>query len=335
MKRIGNLYERFCSWENLSLAYKKALSGARKNKDTQQWYYHYEQKISELRESLLDCSYEPAAYRYFEIKDPKHRTISVAPFRDRIVHHALVNILEPIYEARFIHDSYATRKEKGTHKAIDRAQFFLRQNAWFFKTDIEKYFDNIDQAILMKLIESKIKDKKLLFLTQQIIANGGSNGKGLPIGNLTSQFFANVYLHPLDSYIKESLQIKSYIRYMDDFVIFSDDKQKLKNHRKEIAQFLDRQLHLTLKPKATFFNHANNGLSFLGTRIFRSTVRIKRENLKRIIRGMKQRLYLFQNHKITLQSFLDSLNSRWAHLSKNNTFKLRQKILDLLIIDYQ
>lgn len=327
MKRIGNLYERFCSWENLSLAYKKALKGARKNKDTHRWYFHYEQKISELRESLLSLDYQPEPYRYFEIKDPKPRTISVAPFRDRVLHHALVNILEPIYEARFIYDSYATRKGKGTHKAIDRAQCLLRGSNWFFKTDIEKYFDNIDQAILMQLLGNKIKDPLLLSLTQKIISNGGTNGKGLPIGNLTSQFFANVYLHPLDTYIKESLQIKSYIRYMDDFVIFSNDKSVLKHQRKEIELFLIQVLHLSLKPKATFFNQANNGLSFLGTRIFRSTVRIKRENLKRIIKGMKQRLYLLQNQKITLQSFLDSLNSSWAHLSNNQTYRLRRQIL--------
>ncbi len=327
MKRYGNLYETLCSWENLSLAYRKALKGARKNRETQEWYYHYEPKIIELRESLLNHSYEPAAYRYFTIIDPKERVIAVAPFRDRIVHHALVNLLEPIYEARFIHDSYATRKGKGTHKAIDRAQFFLRKNRWFFKADIEKYFDNIQHDILLQLLENKIKDKALLALTAKIVRNGGENGKGLPIGNLTSQFFANVYLHPLDIYVQNELHICVYLRYMDDFVLFSRSKGMLKKQGMAIRRFLRETLGLSVKEKATFFNQAANGLSFLGTRIFPARIRIKNENLKRILKGIKRSLHLWAQNRVSWQSFFDSLNSRWAHLSKQHTLRLRQQML--------
>lgn len=327
MKRYGNLYETFCSWQNLSLAYKKALKGARKNRDTRMWYYHYEGHIIELRDELVNHAYSPAAYRYFQIQDPKQRTIAVAPFRDRVVHHALVNIIEPIYEARFIHDSYATRKGKGTHIAIDRAQFFLRRNRWFFKADIEKYFDNIDHDILLLLLENKMKDKTLLSIIEKIIRNGGENGKGLPIGNLTSQFFANVYLHPLDMYIQQELKIGDYIRYMDDFVLFSKDKNVLKKQAKRVRAFLKDTLNLQLKEKATFFNQAPNGLSFLGTRIFPKLIRIKSENLKRLIKGIKRSLHLFERGILNKQQFLDSLNSRWAHLSKHNSYRLRQDIL--------
>ena len=191
----------------------------------------------ELQQELINGRYKPSAYRYFKIFDPKERIISVASFKDRVVHHALINILEPIYERCFIYDSYATRKEKGTHLAINRAQTFLKEDPWFLKTDIDKYFDSINQGILMALLNRKIKDHRLLEVAQAIIENGGVNGVGLPIGNLTSQFFANVYLNPFDHFVKQQLGVK-YVRYMDDFVLFSKNKEELKSHKKAIKDYL-------------------------------------------------------------------------------------------------
>ena len=218
----------------------------------------------ELQNELIEATYQPNPYRYFKIYDPKERTISVADFRDRVVHHALINVLEPIYERVFIHDSYATRKNKGTHLAVERAQNFLLFNSWFFKSDIDKYFDSINHQTLLKLLQRKIKDEPLLEIITRIVYNSNDSKVGLPIGNLTSQFFANVYLNHFDQFVKRQLKAKYYIRYMDDFVVFHPDKNQLKTWRIPIRAFLIDELGLQLKAKATFLNSRQNGLTFLG-----------------------------------------------------------------------
>lgn len=271
--------------------------------------------------------YQPGAYRHFLIHDPKTRTISVAPFRDRVVHHALVNVLEPIYERIFIGDSYATRKGKGTHAAIAQAQRYLHQTGWFLKTDVDKYFDSIRHDVLMALLDRKIKDRRLLEITRRIISNGGSDGCGLPIGNLTSQFFANVYLHPLDTFIQQELDVKHYIRYMDDFVLFSIDKNVLKSHRSAVTDFLDSQLGLRLKPGATFLNQAGNGLTFLGRRVFPALVRFASPNLRRMIKRMAQRETAYTKGFISEEKMLESMNSYWAVLQYGGNAALRKSLL--------
>ena len=211
---MGNLYPELCCFDNLLLAFKKASRATKNKPETLLYFYNLEQNLTSLRESLEKESYKPGKYRTFEISDPKRRTISVAPFEDRVVHHAIVNILEPIYERRFIYDSYATRKDKGTHKAVRRAQTFLRTNQFYLKMDIHHYFDSIVQDTLINIIATKIKDKRLMRLIIRIIRNGGDGVKGLPIGNLTSQFFANCYLDVFDHWIKDEIGEKYYIRYM-------------------------------------------------------------------------------------------------------------------------
>ena len=251
MRRVGFLFEQVCSFQNLNRAFKKAMRAANNKPVALEFFYNLEQELFSLQTELMDGSYQPAAYRYFTIYDPKERTIALAPFRDRVAHHAIINILEPLYEKIFIFDSYATRKGKGTHLAIARAQTHLKQNRWFLKSDIEKYFESMHHGILMSIINRKLKDKKLLELLDKIISNGGHNGVGLPIGNLTSQFFANVYLDPFDHFIKDRLGIRYYLRYMDDFVFFDHDKTVLKNYFKEGRSFLEDQLGLKIKESAT------------------------------------------------------------------------------------
>ena len=315
MKRYGKLYAKFTAFENLLLAYKKARKGAVGKKETQLFTFYLEKELFQLQEELVKGRYQPQAYRYFKIFDPKERLISVATFRDRVVHHALINILEPIYERCFIYDSYATRKNKGTHKAILQAQYYLKQTGWFWKTDIDKYFDHIHQTTLINLLKRKIKDPKLLNVAERIIRNGGVNGTGLPIGNLTSQFFANVYLNSFDHFVKETLRIKQYIRYMDDFVLFHQDKNQLKSKRILIQSFLKEELGLSLKPSATFLNSAQNGLTFLGRRIFPNTIRIARPNGKRMIRRMQKKKQEYQEGIIEETTYLQSMNSYWAQLA--------------------
>ena len=314
MKRYGKLFETFTSFSNLLLAYKKARKGAVGKQETQQFSFYLERELFGLQGELLSGSYQPRPYRYFQIFDPKKRTISVAAFRDRVVHHALINVLEPIYERTFIFDSYATRKGKGTHLAISRAQHFLRQSPWFFKTDIDKYFDSIQHNKLIAILERKVKDAQLLSITEAIIQNGGVKGVGLPIGNLTSQFLANVYLNPFDHFVKQRLGIRHYLRYMDDFVFFTDSRVLLKIWRREANDYLEVQLGLRLKQKASFINQAPNGLTFLGRRIFPNVVRIARPNGRRMLRRMAAKQRAFHKGEISEDTFIQSMNSYWSQL---------------------
>ncbi len=176
MKRYGHIFPQLLSFEHLLTAFRRAYRGSGKNREAQIYDFDREPRLLALRRQLADGSYQPSPYRYFRIYDPKERMISVAPFEDRIVHHAVVGVLEPIFEPVFIHDSYATRKGKGTHKAILRSQFFLRRNRWFLKMDMDKYFDSVDQEKLLDLIGRKIKDPDLMALIGKIIRNGGSAG---------------------------------------------------------------------------------------------------------------------------------------------------------------
>ncbi len=329
MKRVKHLFGQFASFGNLLSAYKKARKGSRHNREAQQYGFHLEKNILDLRERLLTGQWQPRPYRFFEIYDPKQRTISVATFEDRVVHHALINILEPIYERCFIFHSYATRKEKGTHAAVLKAQHMLRSTGWFFKSNVEKYFDSIDHSILCNLIERKIADSALMAVMVSIIRNGGAGGIGLPIGNLTSQFFANVYLDPFDKFVKEHLRIRHYLRYMDDFVLFHTNKAILKAVHPILEEWLWQHLHLQLKQNATYFNSSQNGLSFLGTRIFPGIIRLRPENTRRMIRRLQCLEKEFLAGAIPNDRLLAGANSYLALLSKYPSAGLRKKVLAL------
>jgi len=324
MQRVGCLKEKLLSFENLYTAYKKAYL-VTKNYSSYRFAFHVEKELFLLQKELSEDTYVLGDYFYFTITDPKERTISVAQFRDRVVHHALVNILEPIYEKRFIFDSYATRKEKGTHKAIERAQSFLYKNHWYLKMDVKKYFDSINHEALNTAIGRKIKDHYVLNLCRKIIAKGGDGIKGLPIGNLTSQFFANVYLDVFDHYVKDEKSVKFYVRYMDDFCVFSNDKDLLKELYKEVVIFLDDKLKLGIKDTATLINTSLHGLPFLGVRIFPKMIRLKKENFKRSFNKLKTREREYDNGLIDYNRYTSSMQSLIAHMNYygNNLLKSR------------
>jgi RNA-directed DNA polymerase len=326
MKRTGYLFDTLTSFENLFLAYKKARKGCGKTCEVMEFSYFIEKELFGLQKELKNCTYTPSPYRHFKIYDPKERTISVAPFRDRVVHHAIINMIEPVFEKTFIFHSYATRKTKGTHKAIRQAQSFLQKNIWFLKMDISKYFDSIDHDILKMQIQKKIKDKKLLLLLDKIIDNGGIDKKGLPIGNLTSQFLANVYLNDFDHHIIENSGVNGYIRYMDDFVLFDKDKTKLKNLKQFIINYLNCILFVSVKPSSICINNKAGGLSFLGARIYPSLLRIGRKNLNRVKKRVKQRKYEFEKEKISEKQYTDTLNSLTAHLKFFDSYNLRKQM---------
>jgi len=248
MKSYKHLFEKIASFENLLFAAKQAQKGKKMKHNVSEFNFGLEGEILKLQEELRSQAYMPGKYRHFYVNDPKRRLISAAPYRDRVVHHAFCNVIEPLFDRTFIYDSYACRAGKGTHKAINRCQRFVRANKYVLQCDIRKYFPSVNYRILLSIITRKIRDKKVMWLAELIINSvscltservGGLAGlpayrhtglqanpqTGIPIGNLTSQFFANLYLNELDYFVKFDLGEKHYLRYMDDFLIFSKNKK--------------------------------------------------------------------------------------------------------------
>jgi len=236
MKRFGNLYSELISFENLTAAFYKALKGKKGNPTAATFALRWEENLLSLQDGLLTKNYRPGTYRTFTIYEKKARLISSAPFRERVVHHALCNIIEPLFESTFIFDSYANRKGKGTHSAVARAAVFVRRNPYVLKCDVKMYFPSMDHTLLKQTIRRKVKDRDVLWLCDLIIDSSNpqtevveyfpgddlftsiERRRGLPIGNQTSQFFANAYLNAFDHFVKETLGCKFYLRYVDDCV---------------------------------------------------------------------------------------------------------------------
>jgi len=290
-----------------------------------------EGELLKLQDELRTQTYKPGNYRHFYINDPKRRLISAAPYRDRIVHHAYCNIVEPIFDKTFIYHSYACRLDKGTHRALDRCQSFLRANQYVLQCDISKYFSSVNHQILFSIIFRKIKDKKLVRLTELIIKSGAASVKGIPIGNLTSQFFANLYLNELDYFIKFDLKEKYYLRYMDDFLIFGNAKNDLHEVKKEISNFLSRNLQINLHPKKSTVFPVKLGVDFCGFRIFKDYRRLRKTNVKLFSKRMKKLRGLFRQGRIEVKDISHSIRCWIAHASYGNTYNLRKKLLEKLV----
>ncbi|MBM4311953.1 MAG: reverse transcriptase [Deltaproteobacteria bacterium] len=281
MKRSGQLLEKIADYDNLLLAFWSAQRGKQAKAEVVRFRDDLGRQVSHLRQGLLDGSVNVEQYHYFKIHDPKERLICAASFRDRVLHHAIMNICEPCFESYLIDDTYACRKGKGSHKAVARAQHFCRSSRWFISLDIRKYFDSIDHGILQNLLERRFKDKRLLQLFEKIIGSyATAPGKGVPIGNLTSQYFANHYLGLLDHFIKEQLRIKPYVRYMDNFILWSEDRRVLKESLRAIGGFLRERLALTLNDDICL-NQTAGGMNFLGYRVFANIIRLSKRSKKR------------------------------------------------------
>ncbi len=255
LKTYKNLYPQIYSFENLYLAYRAARRGKRDRVAVASFEFDLEHNLLELQADLREQTYRPGAYTNFHIYEPKRRLVSAAPFRDRVVHHALCRVIEPIWEARFIDTSYACRVGKGTHAALDRCQAWARRYRYAFHGDVVKYFPSIDHQILRSLLARRIGDQQTMWLVDRILDSGAGiqaheappvylpgddlfaalRPRGLPIGNLTSQFWANVYLHELDIFVKHELRCPAYLRYMDDFVLFSDDQAQFQERSGRVA----------------------------------------------------------------------------------------------------
>ncbi|MEO5333743.1 MAG: reverse transcriptase/maturase family protein [Magnetococcus sp. YQC-5] len=325
MKRHGNLFSQVIDFGNLLAAAHRARQGCGWGNETMRFFFYLEPELLYLRNDLANGRYQPGPYRLFEVRDPKQRTIAVAPFRDRVVHHALVAVIESIYEPIFISDSFATRKGKGVHAAIHRAQEFLRLWPWHIKMDVEKFFDSVNHDILLALLARRFKDRPLMALLEQIVRNSSLPGIGIPIGNLTSQFLANVYLDPFDHQVKECWCIPGYVRYMDDWVIFGESREDLLTLLPRIEDFLQERLCLYLKPTGTRLDHSGRGLGFLGMRLFPNLIRHASKNQKRSLRRIEERMNQWKNGELTDEHLSHSLNSTVGHLRH---FKPKMRIPD-------
>ena len=338
-----DLWKEICRYENLELAYKKA----RKHKTTKKYVLEFEKGLKNnllvLHSELLLHCYKPKPLVNFIIRDPKTRKISKSDFKDRIVHHALCNIIEPIFDKSFIYDSYANRKGKGTLKAVQRFDYFKRKvsknntiKCYVLKADIRKYFETVNHQTLIKIIKKKIKDKKILWLIAKILTNYvGKEGKSMPLGNLTSQFFANIYLNELDQFVKHKLKAKYYIRYVDDFVILDSNKKKLNKYKEEINDFLKQNLRIELHPEKSRIIPLGNRLDFLGFRIFYYHRLLRKSNLIKMKNKYKQIKEEYKKGKIEYDKIYDFMEG-WVNYAKQaNTNKLRKRITIKFQEDFQ
>ena len=267
MRRAGNLIEKIADIDNLFDAYYKARRGKQHKYSVQQYARHIEENLTSLRRQILSGDVKVGAYHRFKIYAPKERVICAAPFSDRVLHHAIMNVCKPVFERHLIYDTYATRDGKGIYQAIAKAcQGMLKYN-YVAKLDVRKYFDSISHRILKKKLCRLFKDVLLLKIFDKIIDSYCVNdGRGIPIGNLTSQYFANYYLSSLDHYIKETLRVPVYVRYMDDMLLFARSKEELDLYIKSVTVFIEQSTDLLLKPCVK--SKTETGVLFLGYRLY-------------------------------------------------------------------
>jgi hypothetical protein len=268
MKRTGGLYEKIYALDNLLLAFAKAQRRKQGKPDVFVFRNTLHDALHRMRDALASLTVQVGPYQYFSIHDPKERKICAAPFRDRVLHHAIMNICEPTFERYAIHHSYACRQGKGSHAAVRQAQRNSRGQGWYLKMDVAKYFDRIRHDLLLTNLQRLFKDRDLLDLLEKIIASyEAAPGVGIPIGNLTSQHFANYFLGIFDHFVTDELRTHGYVRYMDDMVLWGEDKRRLRLVLPRLRDFLWTRLALTVKDSLEI-RPVTTGLNFLGFRIF-------------------------------------------------------------------
>ncbi len=290
-------FEDLVHVENLLLAWEEFLKGKKNKKDVQEFQFNLMDNILALHIDLASGRYQHGGYQEFKINDPKPRVIHKATVRDRLLHHAVYRILYPFFDDTFIADSFSCRIDKGTHRAMNRFREFgyivsknNTKTCWVLKCDIKKFFTSIDQTISLNILDERIKDKRIVNLLKEIIGSfdSGRPCVGLPLGNLTSQLFSNVYMNEFDQFVKHTLKVKHYIRYADDFVVFSEDKIYLENLIPKISHFLQTKLKLTLHPDKIFIKTLSSGIDFLGWVHFFSHRVLRKTTKIRMLRRLKQ-----------------------------------------------
>jgi RNA-directed DNA polymerase len=351
-KRVGHIYEDIYSWNNLVSAFKKARKSKRGKDEVAEFEYNLEKELLDIQEALLRGTFHFSGYKYFTIQEPKKRLISCAPFKDRVVHHAICNKLEPILDRSSIADTFACRKGKGLHHAIKRAFWMYQNNEYVYKFDIKKFFYTIDHEILLKKIKRKIKDPNLIILLENLLLTYNFNElkkvchseefllensheesqlllyyfnrkRGLPIGNLTSQIFANFYLSEFDHYFKEKLHLKYYIRYMDDILVFCNSKSELEKVKQEVEKKLF-EIRLHVHPDKNQISKTKHGVNFLGFRFKDNQIRLQNRNLIRF----KRKLNDFASREVSIEDMILSFNGHLGYFNSGHCQKIVRKILN-------
>jgi len=346
-RTFKRLYPRIYDFDNLWLAWRGARRGGKRKWPTVAAFeIDLEQNLWALHEELSNKTYRPGPYRHFTIHRPKRRRISAAPFRDRVLHHALMQVTWPIFEARMIHDSYACRVGKGTHRAVDRCQQFARAHPYVLQCDVVQFFPSIDLAILRAQLARHIACADTLWLIDRILHSGAgvlrdhytmvyfpgddllaaTRSRGLPIGNLTSQNWANVYLTDLDQFVKHDLRCRAYLRYSDDFLLFAGDKATLWAWRAELADFV-QSLRLTLHEGRAQVYPVRAGIPWLGFRVFPTHRRLRRRNVKAFARRLRAQRDAYRAGQMTLDEISRSIQAWIAHARHANTYRLRGSLL--------
>jgi retron-type reverse transcriptase len=320
MKRHGNLFDKITSSENLRLAYEKARRGKSRMHNVQRFERDVDGNLERIRQSLVDQTFTTSGYQVKKIIVPKERDIYVLPFApDRIVQHAIMNILEPLWDALFIADSYACRVGKGIHAGSLRTMQFVRQYRYVLKCDIAKFYPSIDHDVLYGIVQRKIKCPDTLRLLRDIIYSA-PGGKNAPIGNYTSQWFCNIYLNELDQLVKHHYKVKGYLRYCDDFCLFSDDKKYLRQLAAELKVFLADRLKLTFSKCELF--PVSQGVDFLGYRHFRNYILVRKSTAARVKRRLANLPRLLAAGEITEEQYRSSIASTRGWLKWANTHNL-------------
>ena len=347
MKTYKNLYPKLCSYSNLEKAFYKAKKNKPKKFYVKEFEKDLQKNLLELKKDLETLKYKPEPLTKFTIHDPKTRVIRKSIFRDRVVHHVVVNILEPIFDKTFIFDTYANRLRKGTTTALTRYDYFKRkvskngtkiENAfdnnsvkgYVLKADIRHFFDSVDQKILLDIIAKKIKDDKVLRLVNTILKNFDNDKIGMPLGNMTSQFLANLYLNPLDQFVKKKLKMKYYIRYVDDFVILHGDKRVLEDCKDKISKYL-MNFRLELHPEKSKIYSMYQGVNLLGFKIFYHYRLVRKRNVKIFLNRLKEFEKEYKEGYLSRSILLEKLQGWFAYADWGNSFKLRKKLVKEIV----
>lgn len=349
-KYIKNIYSEICSYENLHKAYLNARKAKRFRDEVLRFTNSLEENLMDLQNELTNHTYKVGRYREFYIYEPKQRLIMALPFRDRVVQWAIYQVLFPIFAKTFINDSFACIPGRGTHSAVKRLSYWLHQvdrkpeKYYYLKLDISKYFYRIDHAMLLEILGRKIKDKELLQLLEEIIRCKDTSfglplgtkleeiterlpDKGMPIGNLTSQMFANLYLNELDQYCKRELHIRYYVRYMDDIIILAEDKKRLHEIKELIDTFLQGRLKLNLNQK-TAIRPISLGIEFVGYKLWPTHVKLKKASALKMKRRLKQVQELYKDGKLEFDKVNSTVQSYFGILKHCNSYRLKSKIFD-------
>ncbi len=320
MKTYKNLWDEFISVENFELAVKKAVKSKKSKKQTKVFLANKDVLIENLRQDLNLGKFKTSKYHVFEVFEPKRREIYELPlYPDHIVHHALINVLGPIWQKRFVKNSYACIPGRGIHSAVQQAMLFVRKNKYVLQCDVRKFYPSINHEIMMNIISKKVHDRKILRLLKTIVFSL-PGGKNLPIGNLTSQWMGNLYLTELDLFIKHKLKCKNYVRYSDDFCIFHNDKDFLNGIKQPIKEFAETQLDLNLSKSVVV---KAQGVVFIGFRLFKDFLLLRKRTVQRIKKRIKKIAERRKRSFVTVSSLASTHGlMKWA-----NTYNLQNSLL--------